>query len=292
MPLFSYGELLCIKPARINDTVAQFRYDIYGGSARNFICSTSFLGQKRYIQFVEAEMDIFFGDCVATAYPLEWNRIINKIASKLQERFDPSSLVNTMNSMMVHKTEEEEKWASPFMGLLGAAIRFKNDITIHSELKKLFNNSGMGYLFEALGHKKLLNNGTDYLLKTLESGQLSSVKENFPKFCFKYPLVIKIEDIQKLEIQRYCLPLFGNFPLVDAIIQPDTLIQFTMSPNTYKGASAQIEHIRSQLTGGRASLRMIFIVPQIPEKHFVINRNLAIFCSSCVTMIVLLLKMW
>ena len=40
------------------------------------------------IKFVRAEMEFFFGDSVANTYPDEWERNINQIASKLQERTD------------------------------------------------------------------------------------------------------------------------------------------------------------------------------------------------------------
>ena len=37
MPVFSFEELQSIQPADMDDVYAQFRYDVFGGSARNFL---------------------------------------------------------------------------------------------------------------------------------------------------------------------------------------------------------------------------------------------------------------
>ena len=272
MPLFTFQELLCIKPATMDDNVAQFRYDLYGGSARNFKNPGLHPSGLKDNKYVELEMTFFFGDSVATKYPDEWARNIRKIASKLQERStDGTHALNTISSMMIHTNGEERIWASRFMGFLAASVQSKNDSTISEELKKLFSTSGVGYLFEAMGHKKLLKSDESYMLKPLLI-KLSwpNIMPEFPSFSFNYPvsLIRNVEDIGKLPEKYYGLPMTCNFPLVDAIIQPNTLIQFTISPRYHSGAKGCIDKIRDQLTGSRATHQMIFVVPQSSGETF------------------------
>ena len=181
--------------------------------------------------------------------------------------------MNTINSMMIHSDgpiNPTNIRASRFMGFLAAAVQTKSDITLSEELKKLFSTSGTGYLFEAMGHNRLLNSDESYVLKPLLIKPWPKLKPGYPTFFFKCPvsLIRTIEDIGILSEKHYGLPVTRNFPFVDAIIQPNTLIQFTISPKYHSGAKERIESIRSKLTGDRSSNQMIFAIPQSSEEIF------------------------
>jgi hypothetical protein len=275
MPLFSFEELLCIKPVGMEEELAQLRYDVYGGSARNFMNISDIEGSA--ITIVEDEMKRFFGQSVATLYPKDWQNIINDVSSLLRTKNDLGNLNNLFNSMMQHTLPGDMKeWASPFMHHLAAAITDMRDISIYNELKEQIGKSGLGVCFESLGHRKLWNSEKQHLLKPL----LHPIPDLKPKFLrntnFTLPVTIlrKISDIKSLKNKRYGFPVFSNFPLVDAIIQPNTLIQFTTSPNTHKGASERIEEIRGELKGRRQLHRMVFIVPHTSKNTFRYQKGL------------------
>eukprot|EP01040_Poterioochromonas_malhamensis_P003125 gene3125-3326_t len=54
------------------------------------------------------------------------------------------------------------------------------------------------------------------------------------------------EDIARLSEGVYGIPYRSNFPLVDAVIQPNILINFTIA-KLHKGANAELESLRGYL---------------------------------------------
>lgn len=275
MPLFSFEELLRIKPANLATELAQLRYDIYGGSARNFVNIS--VTDGRPITIVEVEMKRFFGEAIATSYPEAWHNIINDVSSLLRAKNDVSNFNNLFNSMMTHTLPGDEKvWASPFMHFLAAAIIDSRDTSMYAELKDYIGKAGLGVCFESLGHRKLLKSEKEYRLKPLLD-PIPDLKPLFPlspKFNIPLTLLRKISDISSLEEGQYGFPVYDNFPLVGAIIQPRTLIQFTTSPKTHKGATEKIEQIRDQLLAQRTDHRMVFIVPKESKDTFQYQKDL------------------
>lgn len=137
---------------------------------------------------------------------------------------------------------------------------------LRSSLKAFLGESFYGTCFEALGHLKLTRNKQVYSAKPLV-GKKRPREFDFDNLAivFNLPVMIlrSIRDIAALPVGTYGLPLFGNFPLVDAIIQPNMLIQFTTSPNKHKGAVDKLSQIRAQLLEKDESKhKMLFVVPK------------------------------
>jgi hypothetical protein len=65
-----------------------------------------------------------------------------------------------------------------------------------------------------------------------------------------------------------------NFPFIDAIIQPDTLIQFTVLPIKHKDSSKNLPGIRAQLHAPPDQHRLIFVIPRENIKTFRFHANL------------------
>ena len=57
------------------------------------------------------------------------------------------------------------------------------------------------------------------------------------------------------------MPVFSNFPLVDAVVQPNVLLQMTVAPDKHKGAVERLNDIRAHLKGDKKTHMMIFVVP-------------------------------
>jgi hypothetical protein len=71
------------------------------------------------------------------------------------------------------------------------------------------------------------------------------------------------------------LSIFENYPLVDAVVQPNILIQITVSPNSHKGAVHMLEEIRGKLKEkDKSKHKMIFVVPQRNVKTFKFQEDL------------------
>jgi len=75
----------------------------------------------------------------------------------------------------------------------------------------------------------------------------------------------RAEDIANLQVGSYGIPYRSNFPLIDAVIQPDTLINFTIV-KLHKGANAELELLRGLLSEkDRRKHKFIWMVED-PEK--------------------------
>jgi hypothetical protein len=102
--------------------LAEFRYLVYGGNARNFMFSKHV--RSRVFPVVEDTMNLVFRYAnLSDMYPYEWSNTARHISSRLTSSASPSSL----NSMLRHLLPNREKiWASKFMELLAGAISDTN----------------------------------------------------------------------------------------------------------------------------------------------------------------------
>ena len=227
MAPFSFEELQSIKPADMVDQCAKFRYDIYGGSARNFVAEQ--LKRCLVLDVVEETLTILFPD-IKTDYPDAWNIVAHEVSGQLTRKA-PNDMRATVSSMMWHMLGDGSKmWASKFMEWLAAAIIDDHTSDIVDELERVIGKSGVGNLFEAMGHRKFVKSTVPFLLKPL----LASLPQDKPVFEsaeFKLPVVRfnTVDEICNLPNGTYGLPM-GSFPVIDSIVQPRTLIQFTVSP--------------------------------------------------------------
>lgn len=127
-------------------------------------------------------------------------------------------------------------FASKFMQLLAAEIYESRTGHIVKVLEAIFGRSDLGNAFESTGHCKLVQSTQLFMLKPLIS---SSSDEHIPAIeeALLNRAVVRfksIEDISELGDGTYRMPLDINFPVVDAILQPDTLLLFTVSPIRHK----------------------------------------------------------
>lgn len=133
------------------------------------------------------------------------------------------------------------------------------EVSLWNELDNLLGGGGKGLMFEALGHMKLTQTNKEYTAKTLKmrGRKLITMAFNLPKM-----LIQSVADIATLVDGRYALPIFGNFMLVDAIVKPNIMLQFTVSLE--HGNAADLEkwaNIRVNLGGSRKDDKLIFVIP-------------------------------
>lgn len=148
------------------------------------------------------------------------------------------------------------------------------EVSLWNELDKLLDGGGKGLMFEALGHMKLTQTNKEYTAKILKKGgrKCITVTFNLPKV-----LIRSVADIATLDGGCYGLPIFGNFMLVDAIIKPNIMLQFTVS------RKHGIANLRANLGGLRKDDKLIFIIP--PENfgkfsYVGVPANLDCYCMT------------
>ena len=265
MPLWSLDELLCIRPASMRRELAEFRYHIYGGSARNFMFFNHV--RNRVLPVVEDTMNLVFRYAnLSDMYPDDWSNTARHISARLTGEFDANSAnPSTLNSMLQHLLPNGEKiWASKFMELLAGAIFEDRSNDIAEELRRIIRSSGEGNLFESLGHRKLLKSLVPFTLKPLLN-PLPNDKPAFPSAQFNLSAVLfnTIAEITHLPDGTYGLPVTGNFPLVDAIVQPNMMIQFTISPTGHTGSVKNLPDICAGLhEKDLTKVKFVFVIPK------------------------------
>ena len=108
----------------------------------------------------------------------------------------------------------------------------------------------MGCLFERNAHEIIYNNlksNGHYNLKYLKTKNKSKCQDLILKQVITRKVLIRrIEDIGNLLRSDYGLPIISNFPLIDAVIQPNVLLQMTEG-RSHKGAKTALESICEQL---------------------------------------------
>lgn len=165
MPLFSLDELRCITPLGMDAATAEFRFQIYGGSARNFIGEQ--LEDVDVLPVVHETLTALFSDIKASNCRA-WRMVATEISAQLLSGKDSKEVPQTVNSMMWHMLEGRSKtWASTFMKWLAAAIIDERTADVVDELEQIIGKSGIGNLFEALSHRKLTKSAVPFLLKPL-----------------------------------------------------------------------------------------------------------------------------
>ena len=271
MPLFRIHELQSIRPEDMDDQCTEFRHDVFGGSARNFnaVKTISF----DILPVVDSSMTLIFSD-VKKKQPGVWNAVARQISEKLSQR--PTDSQTTVNSMMWHMIPGGSKiWASKFMEFLAGEILESRTTDVLDELKRIVGSSGIGFLFEAIGHRKLLMSTSSFLLKPLFKS-LPNEQPEFPVLKFNGSVIRfkMIEEIGNLPDSAYGLPFTDQFPIADAIIQPDTLIQFTTSPKKHKGSLTNLTDVRAQLRAPFNEHRLIFVIPKENLDTFVYHTEL------------------
>lgn len=110
-----------------------------------------------------------------------------------------------------------------------AGIIQKKVRTLEVGIGEMFGTSDRGSFFKFQGHQTLLKENKTYHAQALGGGNIGL------DLIFARPKLKtfhSIDEIESLENGGYGLPYASNFPLIDAVIQPNILLQFTITRNT------------------------------------------------------------
>jgi len=287
-----------LKP-QISEEEFQFKYWVFGGSARLLSIFTKEEVSEEIKEFVETEMSDFF-DGVTTeantrggslslkeAFPTTWESTCRLIASRLTFR-DRGTLSAEVvkQSMFEHMLQGDEyDWASSFMKYLAGAIVDGHNKAFLSELRTLFNNSNaaLGAAFERSAIKEILANlrdGQAYSCVNLKKGKAAKVKSWELKGKLTRKVIInKIEDIGNMRKGEVGVPSIVNFALVDLVYKKanDELILFNMfygDGRTHRGAVDRLKDIRHRKHNGNNDKDKMIFVLKAENTAFVYQEDL------------------
>jgi hypothetical protein len=273
MSLFSLNELIAIKKPSITDECAYFLWLVFGGSARNFDNLTP--SGNFILPVVNDAMEYFFKD---TEYKQAFPKVLVVMSKEFIKQGDDS--INVINSIMSHRIDDQQKiWASKFMAYLAGVILDSKEISLWNMLETMLGSKVGGVVFESLAHKLLTSSTEPTKIMPLFK-KYSREKPDYNLIVnFNLPITFirSIDDMKSLKAGYYGLPVFDNFPLVDAVIQPNILVQYATSPEDHKGAVNKLESIRNNLLEKDPEKHMmIFVIPIENIKTFKFQNDLDI----------------
>jgi len=246
MPMWCFEELVAVSPFSIDEN--KIRYAIFGGSARNFLGIAQDNPLTESYGYVLKMMEWFFEEEKnSKVLPEErWNCIsqylIRCLFSSNNKERDNTSIA--VKALMWHTDNcQEFFYASRFMALLAQHILSQHESSLKEALKAIVGASGIGFCFEYLGHKEMLRCEHEYDVHGKGQGNSNFVWECPQLRLQKFR---SAEDISNLRVGTYGIPFRSNFPLIDAVVQPDILINFTIA-KFHKGAHFALEKLRGNL---------------------------------------------
>jgi len=157
--------------------------------------------------------------------------------------------------------------SSTFLGIMMENMKMSKDANVIETLASIIGASGMGFGFEYVAHQDILKSNKPYFCVPLQQSSTESSIKEIQLGNKRKVLIRSIEDIGSLRIGEYGLPTTPNFPLVDAIIPPNILLQMTTSDKHY-GAVNRLSDIAKALKIQINKLIMIFVTPKESFKNF------------------------
>lgn len=260
MNVWTLQELYQVKRSEWTDSEVDFLHAVFGGRVRN--CLGGDLDATSVDDDLEAIAFWFFGPQVKKDYEKSWNRALKLIRETMADARGKTSkeeLAIQTSLFWVINSNQGPGFSSTFLKLVAGVLSEKMEASLWEALTRLVGGSGKGLFFEAVGHMKLTQTDKEYTSRILKKGGRKTFtrKFNFPKV-----LIRCVDDILGLSDNCYGIPLFGNFMLVDAIIKPNIMLQFTVAVT--HGCLEDVDKwasIRSSLGGIRKNDKLIFVIP-------------------------------
>lgn len=251
----------------------QFRFDVLGGNPRRFLSGTPPCLSQQIEQLTYPELHV----CILMFFGEEYNYTM-KTKEGLLAEWAMKLIVRELNGSAdcdssLFRAEFEitddcyqERYASAFLQLVAGALDSKDNATLKDALKKIVGSSGLGYAHEYLSHKIFVNGDQDTTTFGLSaSKEIVSLSGLHGR---NVTLVRNIEDLANLKsVSTYGLPIFSNFPGVDAVVSP-YLLQMTIGER-HGGAMDKLPIIAEKLDVSMSDLRLVFVVESIQKaKNF------------------------
>ena len=282
MPLFSFAESMQLERVKIGANhlaICTLKYDIVGGSARNFIRSGVGRTDRKLIEFVGSMYDDFFPADAVSVEVRKWaiSIIVDAlISATTDKRYATLTYYRLFRHCSVDNLFKavEATWASPFLTFVAGGIVEWKDGGILDELKRMLAGPGGGYVSAYYhGHEFLRNAVADkepYPVFDLSASEETSINLSVKRIV----LLRTVEDVGKLKIGDCGIATTTNFPLVDAVVKGatmakkrvDLLINFASGTKLYE-SSGTLPMLTAMLGPTSRSVEL-FIVPEAALPSF------------------------
>lgn len=267
MDVWSVSELMQVKHDEWNEEEVKFLHGVFGGRVRHFLGGNMAATEDK--DDIDETAVWFFGMDSKVNFPISWNRALSLIRETISdakgkaERGDLA--VQTSLFWVVHSNNEAIGFSSTFLKLIAGRMNESMGTSLWNELGRLVGGGGQGLFFESLGHMKLTQTDREFTACRLQRPNEKKHKtEQVVKMKFNVPKVLirSAADIVDLPDSRYGLPIVGNFMLVDAIVKPNVMLQFTVATSHGRaGDTKKWTDIRKSLGGERKDDKLIFVIP-------------------------------
>jgi hypothetical protein len=266
LPLVEISELkyMVRTGTSYSDETLQFRFDLFGGSARNCLDVGNYADVAPDIcKTIRGALLSFFGKL--TELDRDWAvRVLGQNVDKLFSISNNAEQLNRsvfqhvfVNSDNFGKTSTS--FCTNFMKYLCGRILQGKERSLRDRIVALFGECGAGVMFESVAFDELINNlrarETYYMRNLTSRGKPYSLSVTHP---IKQVLIRTVEDIGALKDGQIGVPVTGNFPLVDFVLKPNILFQITTAVK-HNGAIDTLASIRKQLGGNSMQHKMVFV---------------------------------
>ena len=213
-----------------SSSFATFAYTVFGGSARmaKLINAHHVQGDRELVRVVQVELLEYFEDSefADSLLFLKFARLIASQISQICVSDNQAQAQLVEHSLFKHNYKGEMGFASTFMSILAGVLVENDQLKILTHLRDILTNSAMDVVFEAQVHKMLyqkFKDGFELRLTCLypadtqrKAGQGDLQTLSMTVECKVF--IRTLDDIAKLDVNVYGLPIVPNFVLVDAVI--------------------------------------------------------------------------
>jgi hypothetical protein len=267
MPSLDYEEMQTVFPTYGSEL--EFMFDVIGGNPR-LMRIDPVVENKQFYEVVESALFFVFGEEYTPQRDSEeqtrkqrlgrW--AIDIVLMNLQLAMKESSSASTSTDSSFFKefvvspnyNRGGEQYSSFFLGLVAGKLQENFDSNVMHTLRSLFGASGMGNAFEYTAHAAFATIGSVWCLKSTGEMELLSLGTRIVK------RIRNVDDIENLTEGDYGLPTICNFPIIDAVLLPDTGLQMTIS-TSHEVSVKSLPSILAKLHIEREQFKVVFVVP-------------------------------
>jgi hypothetical protein len=265
LPLVEPDELKHMVPAgtTYSDESLQFRFNIFGGSARNCLDAGNDAPPDVETQTqIRNALESFFGP--TNSADISW--AVGVLGQHVQKLLTGDAAEQLKRSVFQHVFVDSgsfgvtaSSFCTKFMKYLCGRILQTKERGVQERIVALFGECGAGIMFEAMAFDTIiqqLQNGHVYRMLNLKTKRWSKLTTSATHF--RKVLIRTTDDIQRLKVGDIGVPVVGNFPLVDFVIKPNILLQMTVAKK-HSGAVNRLVDIQTKLGGKKDQHKMVFV---------------------------------
>lgn len=219
--------------------------------------------RRQAVGLAESLKTILEGQCAEQQFNQVWNTLEHKTPKDPDMRMTGSTLIHTFISSGDREYRYPDyRAASPFCQLILDHFEAAQAARLE-EILNLLGASTKGVFHELRGHRKLKYlTLTEVNVRCIPWGGTISDGKRTLNLRSSYQRFHTLEAARRMASGVYGMPMTCNFPVVDAIIQPNILVQFTVAAkhSLRDETRPRLEELRECLRGDRETHVLLWVV--------------------------------